>query len=87
MVRTHPQWLRARTSCGPAGSARCARIVGTFSYFNATPVNVRNMPAYGGGALLDIGCYLVNTARMLFGRTPAGCAPSSIAIPYFASTG
>ena len=43
---------------------------GVFSYFNDDLGNIRNKVEYGGGALMDIGCYLVNTARMVFGREP-----------------
>ena len=70
MVRTHPQWLRARdiVRSGRIGPVRS--IAGTFSYFNDDAGNVRNVSAYGGGALLDIGCYLVNTARMIFEQEP-----------------
>jgi predicted dehydrogenase len=70
MVRTHPQWLRARdiVRSGRIGPVRS--IAGTFSYFNDDAANVRNVSAYGGGALLDIGCYLVNTARMIFEQEP-----------------
>jgi predicted dehydrogenase len=70
MVRTHPQWLRARdiVRSGRIGPVRS--ITGTFSYFNDDVANVRNVRAYGGGALLDIGCYLVNTARMIFEQEP-----------------
>ncbi|MDQ3346838.1 MAG: Gfo/Idh/MocA family oxidoreductase [Acidobacteriota bacterium] len=70
MVRTHPQWLRARdiVRSGRIGPVRS--ITGTFSYFNDDPANVRNVHAYGGGALFDIGCYLVNTARMIFEDEP-----------------
>jgi predicted dehydrogenase len=70
MVRTHPQWLRARdiVRSGRIGPVRS--IAGTFSYFNNDAANVRNVSAYGGGALLDIGCYLVNTSRMIFEEEP-----------------
>jgi predicted dehydrogenase len=70
MVRTHPQWLRAReiVRSGRIGAVRA--VAGTFSYFNDDPANVRNVREYGGGALLDIGCYLVNTARMIFEQEP-----------------
>jgi predicted dehydrogenase len=70
MVRTSPQWLRARdiVHSGRLGALRA--ISGFFSYFNEDAANVRNVAEYGGGALLDIGCYLVNTSRMLFGREP-----------------
>jgi predicted dehydrogenase len=70
MVRTHPQWLRALeiVRSGRIGPVRS--IAGTFSYFNDDAGNVRNVSEYGGGALLDIGCYLVNTARMIFEHEP-----------------
>jgi predicted dehydrogenase len=70
MVRTHPQWLRVREllDAGAIGEPRA--VLGMFSYFNRDPANIRNMPAAGGGALMDIGCYLVNTSRFIYGREP-----------------
>ncbi len=70
MVRTHPQWVRARelVRSGRIGDLRS--IVGSFSYFNNDPKNIRNIAEYGGGALMDIGCYPINTARFLFGEEP-----------------
>lgn len=70
MVRTHPQWLRARelVRAGAVGEPRA--IVGTFSYFNRDPENIRNVLEYGGGALLDIGCYPIQTSRFIFGEEP-----------------
>ena len=70
MVRAHPQWQTARALVrdGRIGDVRA--MVGVFSYYNVDPANIRNVPAFGGGALLDIGCYLVNTARFIFGREP-----------------
>ncbi len=70
MVRTHPQWLRALdiVRSGRLGPVRS--IAGFFSYFNDDASNVRNMTTFGGGGLLDIGCYLVNTARMIFQEEP-----------------
>jgi predicted dehydrogenase len=70
MVRTHPQWLLARdiVRSGRLGDARS--ITGYFSFFNDDPANIRNIKSYGGGGLLDIGCYLVNTARMIFEDEP-----------------
>jgi predicted dehydrogenase len=70
MVRTHPQWLRVVDIVGSGRIGPVRSITGTFSYFNDDAGNVRNVSAYGGGALLDIGCYLVNTARMIFGQEP-----------------
>ena len=70
MVRTHPQWLGALdiARSGRIGDVRS--IVGYFSFFLDDPANVRNVKAWGGGGLLDIGCYLVNTARMIFEAEP-----------------
>jgi predicted dehydrogenase len=70
MVRTHPQWLRARelVVSGRIGSLRS--VQGFFSYFNTDPKNIRNIPETGGGGLMDIGCYPINTSRFLFGEEP-----------------
>ena len=70
MVRTHPQWIRARDLVRSGRIGELRAISGFFAYFNEDPANVRNVADYGGGALFDIGCYLVNTARFLFGREP-----------------
>jgi predicted dehydrogenase len=70
MVRTHPQWLRTRelAQSGEIGELRA--ISGFFSYYNVNPANIRNIPAYGGGALMDIGCYPIFTSRMVTGEEP-----------------
>lgn len=70
MTRVNPQWLRVveEVRAGRIGEIRA--YAGVFSYFNDDPANIRNHVEYGGGALMDIGCYLVNTARMVFGREP-----------------
>jgi len=70
MVRTHPQWLRARDIARSGEIGEVRSIVGYFSYFNDDPRNIRHKKEYGGGGILDIGCYLVNTARMIYGDEP-----------------
>ena len=74
MIRTHPQWRRARRIAqgGELGEVRA--INGFFSYYNEDPGNVRNVREWGGGGLLDIGCYLVNTARFIFDAEPVRVA-------------
>jgi len=71
MVRTHPQWLRARelVASGRIGALRS--IIGFFSYFNVNPANIRNIPECGGGALMDVGCYPITTSRFMFGEEPS----------------
>jgi len=70
MARTHPQWLRAReiVRSGQIGDLRI--VTGFFSYFNRDAANVRNVAAWGGGALMDIGCYPVTLSRLIFGEEP-----------------
>jgi predicted dehydrogenase len=70
MIRTHPQWLRAKSLVEEGRLGEVRAMTGFFSYFNADPGNVRNVREYGGGGLLDIGCYLVNTSRFIFGAEP-----------------
>jgi predicted dehydrogenase len=70
MVRTHPQWIRAReiATSGQIGELRA--IAAAFSYFNRDPANVRNVADWGGGGLMDIGCYPIQISRYVFGGEP-----------------
>jgi len=70
MVRTHPQWLKALewVRGGRIGDLRS--IMGFFSYFLTDPTNVRNVFDWGGGGLMDIGCYPIFTSRFIFGAEP-----------------
>ena len=45
-------------------------IAGCFSYNNRDPKNIRNVEEWGGGALMDIGCYLVYISRLVFAQEP-----------------
>ena len=83
MVRTHPQWLRARdlVASGRIGELRAA--TGFFSYTNVDPLNIRNRADVGGGAIWDIGCYPVTTARLVFGTEPVRVAAAIVRDPEF----
>src|SRR6202171_674779 len=70
MVRTHPQWLRTRELIASGRIGELRSIQGFFSYFNVNAANIRNIPEYGGGALMDIGCYPIHISRFLFGEEP-----------------
>jgi predicted dehydrogenase len=71
MVRSHPQWRRARAivRSGEIGEVRAFAM--EFSYDNRDPKNIRNVPGYGGGGLMDIGCYPIQLSRYIFERNPA----------------
>jgi predicted dehydrogenase len=71
MIRTHPQWLRAHELITEGRIGELRAIMGIFSYHNVDPANIRNRDDSGGGALLDIGCYLIHASRYAFGRMPA----------------
>lgn len=71
MVRHHPQWLRARALVREGRIGEVRAIQTFFSYYNDDPANIRNQLDIGGGALYDIGCYALVTARFLFEAEPA----------------
>ena len=70
MVRYHPQWLAVveLIQSGRIGQVRAVQTA--FSYNNTDLENIRNRRDAGGGALYDIGCYAINTARLIFGAEP-----------------
>ena len=70
MVRTNPQWLRARELVGSGRIGQLRSVTGYFSYFNRDANNIRNKYEIGGGGLMDIGCYPITTSRFLFGEEP-----------------
>ena len=70
MIRSHPQWLRLRALLDEGRIGELRSITGYFSYFNINPANIRNRVECGGGALMDIGCYLIHASRYAFAQEP-----------------
>jgi predicted dehydrogenase len=70
MYRFHPQWLKVRELIKAGVLGEITAVHADFAYFNRDPDNVRNRADIGGGGLLDIGCYCVSAARLVFGREP-----------------
>jgi predicted dehydrogenase len=70
MIRSAPQWLRLRELFDQGRIGELRSVVGLFSYFNTDPGNIRNQLESGGGALMDIGCYLIHAARYAFAQEP-----------------
>jgi len=70
MYRHHPSWVETvrRVRDGQIGDLQAVHTF--FSYYNDDATNIRNRPENGGGALMDIGCYAVNAARLLAGAEP-----------------
>jgi predicted dehydrogenase len=72
MYRFHPQHdrVRALMEAGAIGELRAIRSAFTFNMSPLNPANVRLQADLAGGALMDVGCYCVNAARMIFGEEP-----------------
>ncbi|MDD3839746.1 MAG: Gfo/Idh/MocA family oxidoreductase [Clostridia bacterium] len=70
MYRFHPKWKRAKELVEHGEIGKVLSIHTVFSYQNNDPKNIRNIKEYGGGALMDIGCYAISTARYITGKEP-----------------
>ena len=70
MYRFHPQWVRAAeiVKSGELGTVMSTNAF--FTYDNKDASNIRNIAEAGGGALYDIGCYTVSSARLLMQAEP-----------------
>jgi predicted dehydrogenase len=70
MVRCHPQWQRIRELVREGRIGTVGVIQSAFLFTVLDPNNVRNRVDIGGGALYDVGCYPIVTARYVFGVEP-----------------
>ncbi|MFH5803794.1 Gfo/Idh/MocA family protein [Alienimonas sp. DA493] len=70
MYRLHPQWVRFKELIDGGAIGELKSIQSFFSYYNRNADDIRNDPAKGGGALMDIGCYQISLSRWLFGAEP-----------------
>ena len=70
MVRAHPQWAAVRELIAEGRIGELRLVAGHFSYFRRDPNDIRSRLDWGGGALMDIGCYPITLSRWLFGEEP-----------------
>ena len=73
MYRFHPQHQRVRAliEAGAIGDVVEVRTHLSVDIMNPPdPNNIRMKPDLGGGALLDMGCYIISVARMLYATEP-----------------
>ncbi len=70
MYRFHPQWIEAKELLDSGEIGELKTIQSFFSYFLDDPSNVRSVAEWGGGGLMDIGCYNISLSRFIFGSEP-----------------
>jgi predicted dehydrogenase len=70
MYRHHPQWQMARQLVDEGKIGALITIQSFFSYYKTDPTNIRNIADFGGGGLMDIGCYSLSLARFIFDKEP-----------------
>lgn len=81
MYRLHPTWKALVDMVHGGRIGDLISIQSWFSYYNDDPTNIRNVLEYGGGALMDIGCYSVNLSRLLFADEPVGVEATVVRDP------
>jgi predicted dehydrogenase len=75
----HPQTALLAELCAPAGPIGGVREISSEFHFRApNPANIRWNAALGGGALLDVGCYPIRLARLLFDAEPVAAGADTV---------
>ena len=70
MYRYHPQIERARELVRQGVIGELKVVEASFRVHLTHTNDVRLHPEWGGGSLLDVGCYCVNITRVLLGDSP-----------------
>ncbi len=70
MYRFHPQWREVKKLLRNGSIGELRNVHSEFFYYNVNPKDIRNIPEFGGGGLLDIGCYCISVSRLIFGEEP-----------------
>lgn len=70
MYKFHPQWLKVKQLIQNGEIGKLKLIESSFSFFDSSPTSIVNSKEFGGGSLMDIGCYPVSISRFLFDAEP-----------------
>lgn len=73
MYQYHPQWIKVKQMVDAGKIGKLKTIQSSFSFFEDDANHIVNNKQFGGGSLMDIGCYSISISRMLF-----GCEPKSV---------
>ncbi len=70
MVRYAAPWIEIMKLIASGRIGAVSGVQAHATYVNVDPNNIRNLVDMGGGALMDIGCYVILFARMIFSSEP-----------------
>jgi len=70
MYRFHPQWVKVKQLVDGGAIGKLKSIQAAVSFLDDNPESIVNSTEYGGGSLMDIGCYPISVSRFLFDAEP-----------------
>jgi predicted dehydrogenase len=77
LLEAYPWWFQPQTGAllgllhgGAIGTVRLVQTAFGFTLHDAAGTNIRSLPEFGGGALLDVGSYTLSLIRLVMGRAP-----------------
>lgn len=71
MYKYHPQWIHSINIVKTNQIGQIKYIHTSFAYNNPNPENIRNIKDFGGGAIMDIGCYAISLSRFMLQKEPS----------------
>jgi predicted dehydrogenase len=70
MYRHHPQWIKAKKLVENGSIGKVKTILSSFSFNDDNSNSIVNNKDYGGGSLMDVGCYPISLSRFIFNSEP-----------------
>lgn len=70
MYRFHPQWQWAKRTVDEGKLGEVRAVHSCFYFYDDNPQGILHHAEWGGGCLMDIGCYPVSLSRWLFDAEP-----------------
>ena len=77
LLEAYPWWFQPQTAAllglvrgGAVGAVRLVQATFGFTLRDPAGINIRSLPEFGGGALLDAGSYAMSLIRLVMGRAP-----------------
>jgi len=77
LLEAYPWWFQPQTAAllgllhgGAIGKVRMVQTAFGFTLHDPAGTNIRSLPEFGGGALLDVGSYTLSLIRLVMGRVP-----------------